>query len=480
MLKKVHEIREESLTEAFNASADLEIRHIRVCGSIELLLTYIDGLCSSVTAAEDVIRPLMSLEDCIDEGSAMERLEKSVVYAPSVKSCEKLSELVGDMLNGRIAIIFPKLGKALTFEVKSTEKRAVSEPKEEKVMKGGRDAFVETLRTNTALVRKRIKSEKLTVRPLKVGKQTNTDVAVIYIDGFTDINFVKEAEKRIGSIKNSDLISSATIVENISDHPNSPFPQVITTERPDKFALNLVEGRVGILVDGLPLGYLVPGTFTQFLKVPEDQASHYAIASILTALRYFCLALSLLTPAFYVAIVMYHQEMIPIRLMSSIIDAKISVPFPTAVEVLTMLISFELLQEAGLRLAAPVGQTVSIIGALIVGQSAVEAKVVSPVVVVAIALAGIAGYTIPDQDMASAVRIFRFVLVLMSITLGMFGLAIGVALIIWGLASMDSFGVAYLTPFAGSRGRYIKRAIFRISMRKKRDREPELTERRER
>ena len=213
--------------------------------------------------------------------------------------------------------------------------------------------------------------------------------------------------RRLNKIKTDGILTSADIEENISDDPRSPFPQLITTERPDKFCLNILEGRVGILADGLPIGYLAPGTFSQFFKVPEDRAGHFTSATVLTVLRYAALLITLLLPAFYVAVAMYHQEMLPTKLMQSIIRSKQSVPFPTAVEVLLMLISFELLQEAGLRLPDPIGETVSIIGALIVGQSAVEAKVVSPVVIIVVAIAGIAGYTMPNQDMGAALRLCR-------------------------------------------------------------------------
>jgi len=270
------------------------------------------------------------------------------------------------------------------------------------------------------------------------------------------------------------ILNAAELEENIVDTPQSLFPQVITTERPDKFCLNLLEGRVGIIADGLPIGFLVPGTVSQFVKVPEDHANHFIVASVLTILRYISIIITAIVPAFYVAVAMYHQEMLPMKLIQSIIDAKQSVPFPTATEVLMMLVAFELLQEAGLRLPNPVGQTVSIIGALIVGQSAVEAKVVSPVVVVVVALSGICGYTMPNQDFAAALRVCRFLLVITAIVAGMFGLVIGAAMIIHHLCSLESFGVAYMSPFAGSKGSHRMRALLRMPMSRKKEREPEL------
>lgn len=478
IVKSTERISAENIKNTLHSPDDLEVREIRLGGgNLTVSAVYIDGLCSGSVISEEIIRPMTSdsrFSGVLNDRAAIELMEKGGIYSATMRKRSDLDDVISDLLNGYCAVVFDSAGEAVCFEVKTSEKRSVSEPKEEKVMKGARDAFVEVLRTNTSLVRRRMKNPDLCIKQVIIGEKTNTSAAIVYIEGFTNANIVSEAERRLSAIKCEGVLSSAVLEENIADSPKSPFPQIINTERPDKFCINILEGRVGILIDGLPIGYLVPGTFTQFLKVPEDHADHYLIASTLTFLRYFCLILSLILPSFYVSIVMYHQEMIPIKLMQSIIDAKMSVPFPTAFEVLAMLIAFELLQEAGLRLPDPVGQTVSIIGALIVGQSAVEAKVVSPVVVVVIALAGISGYTIPNQDMAAAVRIFRFLLVLLSITFGMFGLAIGMALIIWSLAGLDSFGVPYLTPFAGSEGRHLFRALFRFPMKKKRDREPEL------
>jgi hypothetical protein len=284
----------------------------------------------------------------------------------------------------------------------------------------------------------------LKFRTVKVGDRSNTSVAVVYIDGFTRRELVNETEARLAAIRSDGLITASVIEASIADNPLSPFPQLIYTERADKFCLNLLEGRVGIIADGLPLGYLAPGTFDQFFKVPEDAANHFMIASVLTFLRYASLALTLILPAFYVAVAIYHHEMLPAKLMESVIQAKQSVPFPTAVEVTLMLIAFELLQEAGLRLPDPVGEVVSIIGALVVGQAAVEAKVVSPIVVIIIAVSGIAGSAMPSQDMASALRITRFIFALLAIVGGMFGIAVGVVLLVYPLCTLETFGEAYI------------------------------------
>lgn len=479
MLKPRDPVTSDALRSAFSDCYDFAERVIYIGGQMgkKATLMYIDGLTSGSDISEAVVRPLSDAARFPRElpvPAAIELITGGAVYNFSANRRSTLTETVSDMLNGFCAVVFDAEKCAVTFEVRSSEKRGVDAPKEEKVVKGAKDAFTETLKVNTTLVRRKLKNPNLKIRELAIGDKTDTAVTVIYIDGFTSETLVREAERRLAAIDAEGLLSSAVIEERIADCPSSPFPQLITTERPDKFCLNLLEGRVGILADSLPIGFLAPATFPQFMKAPEDHAYHYIISSFLTLLRYFSFILAVLAPAFYVAVAMYHQEMIPIELMQSMIDAKRSVPFPTAFEVTAMLIAFDLLQEAGVRLPSPIGQTVSIIGALIVGQSAVEAKVVSPVVVVVIALSGIAGYTMPNQDMAAAVRICRFLLVVLAVFSGMFGLAVGIGLTIYHLAGIESFGVAYMSPFAGSEGKHAARALLRFSMRKKRDAEPEI------
>ncbi len=462
----------------FAGCYDFETRTLHIGGDTKnpVTLCFIDGLVSGSDVAEQVIKPLTDPErfGSIRGAEAVSMALGGSVYVYTAKHREKLGEAAGDLLNGFCALIFDAERAAVTFEVKSQQRRGVEAPKEEKVVKGAKDAFVETMKINSTLVRRKLRNPHLKIKEFTLGKRAETSVTLVYIDGFTNPQIVEEAAKRVGRIDVEGALTSAAIEENIVDNYRSPFPQVISTERSDKFCMNILEGRVGLLVDGLPLGFLVPGTFSQFMKVPEDHSGHFIVASALTLLRYISVALTLLAPAFYVAVAMYHQEMIPTRLLQSMIEAHASVPFSTAVEVILMLLAFELLQEAGIRLPSPIGETVSIIGALIVGQSAVEASVVSPVVVVVIALAGIAGYTMPNQDMGSALRLCRFLLVLAAIALGMFGVAMGCALLVYHLSSLESYGVPYMSPFAGSEGQHLSRALLRRSMTVKRDREPEL------
>lgn len=453
----------EGIKEVFTDCDDFSTREITLGESgITVSIAYIDGIVSGRTISEDIIRPMtssMRIGEALTEEQAIQRLQLGAVYSSTVHVRDKMDDLASDITSGFCAVIFDGAGKAVTFEVKSSDRRSVGEPSGEKVLKGAKDAFVESLRINTSLVRQRIKNPDLKVKQSIVGRQSQTSVAVIYIEGLTNRDLVGQVEKRLSEIDIDDTLTTGALEGFLSDNEASPLPQLIYTERVDKFCLNITEGRVGIIVDGLPLCYVAPGTFSQFLKAPEDTSEHFIISSALTLLRYLCLLVTLFLPAFYVAITMYHQEMIPTQLMMAIIESKQNVPFSTPVEVIAMLIAFELLQEAAVRLPNPVGDAVGLIGALIVGQSAVEARVLSPLVVIVVGIAGIAGYTVTNLDLASSVRLGRFALVVMALLFGMYGIAVTAVIFVYHMASLSSLGVPYLSPFADADYKSISQAV---------------------
>ncbi len=446
-------------------------------GGIEATVCFLDGLVSGEAIAREVIKPATNetrFGGVSLQSRAIELFMSGVVYSSTAKLCTGLNETIEYMLAGFCAVVFDKAGAAVTFEVKSPVGRAVTEPKEEKVIKGAKDVFVEILKTNTMLVRRKIKSSSLKFKQVYIGEQAKTMAVIVYMEDYTDMDLVIEMEKRLAKPQTDIVLSASSIEEYLEDRPKTPFPQMLRTERPDRFCMNILEGRVGLIVDGLPMGYLAPGTFSQFYKVPEDIANHFVVASIMNVMRYIALVITVLLPAFYVAVAMYHQEMLPTRLLLSIINSRQAVPFPAALEIIAMLAAFELLQEAGLRMPSTIGTTVSILGALIVGQAAVDAKVVSPIVVIVIALAGIAGYTVPDQDMSAALRVFRFLFVLAAIVGGLYGLVLAGVLLICHMCSIESFGISYMEPFSGDKWRDKLRAFLRLPVRSTKHLKPEL------
>lgn len=459
------EISSAKLAQFFQNCEDYESRELYIGGNPDrkVTLCYIDGLVNGTQVGEGIIRALrvMDLSHKDTDQTIYDKLLHGGTYIATVNEVTSLTELATHLTAEKCALVFDSLEKAISFEVKSEEHRNITEPHNEKTVKGAKDAFVENIRINTMLVRRKLRTPNLKIERHLCGTRSRTIVDVVYIAGLTNREMIRSVVNRISKINIDGMITSGNLEEYIVDNPKTPFPQLMATERSDKFAMNLLEGRVGILVDGIPMGFLIPGTFGQFFKVPEDNSNHYLVSSALTVIRYMALVISLFLPALYVAISMYQQQMIPTQLMITIIESKENVPITTVLEVLGMIIAFELLQESGLRLPNPVGETIGIIGALIVGESAVSANVMSPIVVIVVALAGIAGYTMPNQDFAYAVRIVRFLLVICALIGGMFGLGVGMAVLIYHLCSLESFGVAYMTPFCNGTSSQVGDALFR-------------------
>ena len=449
----------ESIESVFDGCVDFAKREAALGGDTNKIVTlcYISGMVKMERASDYVLRPLAQ-DGALAVGNmagAMERILSGALYNLIVNKRTTMDEVVFDMINGNCILLFPGESAVLSFNTGTEEKRSISDPENEPPLKGPRDSFVESIRTNTSLLRRRVRTPELKIKELLVGRQTVTPVDIVWIDGLTNPELVEAVERRVADIDIDALISTGNLEEYICDELHTAFPMLSYTERPDRFSSGVVEGRVGILIDGLPLGYLAPGTISQFFKTPQDKSQGWMVASALTVLRYLCMLTTLFLPALYIAAVTFHPEMLPTKLALSIIAAKQDVPFTTIFEVLLMLVAFEIIQEAGLRLPSSIGQTVSILGGLVVGSAAVEARIVSPAVLIVVAAAGIAGYTMPSQDFAGALRIWRFVLAALASLAGMFGVAVGTAVLVCHLASLESFGTAYLTPFAANGGEQV-------------------------
>lgn len=434
-----------------------QTHYIHGCRDVPVSVVFIEGLVNVQILNDDILKPLTQ-EKALKEGNFSEIIEligHGTLYHASRKIQNSLEDTLDDILSGGAALVFDKEKKAVTFDIKGFEKRPITEPTTENVLKGAKDAFVEVLRINTSLVRRKIRTPDLRIKETTIGVQTKTTIAVIYIQGITNEKLVEEVFKRLGAIKTDGVITVGSIEEYIIDEKFTLFPQVMSTERSDKFSHNILDGRVGIIIDGLPVTYIVPATISMFYQAPEDYAQNFIISSFLRFLRYMGSVMTILLPAFYVAITSFHQEMIPTVLTASIIRSKTEVPFPTITSAFMMLVAFEVLLEAGLRLPRAIGQAISIIGALVVGQAAVQAKLISPVVVVIIAITGISGFVMPNQDYSNALRIIRLVFVVMSAFAGLYSLSLAFVALVYHLNTLESFGVPYFTPFVANEGREI-------------------------
>ena len=435
-----------ALTAQFEDAADFETRKV-LCGGQLLTVLFLDGLTSGRDIAEQVLRPLAQMTDEAREEVLYTRALQGGVWCASVKEPESTQQAAELLVNGFCVILFPKSGKALGCEVKTGEKRSPSPPETENTVKGAKDAFTETLRTNTSLVRRHLRTPGLRLSETVIGKRTLTKVTVCWIDRLTDPELPRRMQERLSSIDIDGALSPAAIEEYVTGSRRTAFPLLEYTERTDHFCQGLLDGQVGLLADGLPLGYLAPVGLGRLMRSPEDRATDFFSASMLRLLRYAALGVSLLLPALYAAMAMFHQQMLPTKLLLSIIESKQNVPFSTLLEVLGLLCAFELLQQAGLHLPQAVGTAVSIIGGLVVGTAAVDAKLVSPAALIVTASSGICGFTLPNRELSDAVRLWRFVLTVLAGLWGLFGVTVGLLLLLTELAGLESLGRSYLSPF---------------------------------
>lgn len=445
----------ERVKEVFQNCADFACRTIALGEQAEeISICYLIGMTKTERLNDYVLRPMLQHNrmDITPGKSWLEQLDQQILYAQDVQRRTTLDQVVLDLVEGSCALFLPGRRVVLTIPVSTEEKRSIGEPENEPALKGSRESFVETIRTNTAMIRRHMRSPALCIVEHVVGRQSLTPVDVLYLDGITDPEIVKTIRERLDKIDIDGIEAAGNLEEYLIDEARSPFPRLAYTQRPDRFCQSLLEGRVGILVDGIPLGWTAPGTIDQFFTTSQDRAYHWMVATALRLVRYFCAILSILLPGLYIALVTFHPEAIPAKLALSIVSAKQEVPFSTVFEVLILLLSFEVIQEAGLRLPGPIGATVSILGGLIVGNAAVQARIVSPAVLIVVAIAGISGYTQPSQDFANALRLWRFLLSVLASIGGLFGLAAGCAALIYHLATLESFGIPYVAPFTTGAG----------------------------
>ena len=403
---------------------------------------WLEGMVRTERLNDYVLRPLTRLAPRKGERPC-EAVCRGGVWCQRTQEQQSLSQAAEMLLSGACLLFLPD--GVVSCVVESEEKRAVSQPDNESEAKAAKDSFVESLTTNIALVRRRLRSPFLKVSRQIVGRQTHTPVALLWLDNICDPALPERAAALLERTEEEGVVTAAEIEAYLAAPRFSVFPRLLSTERPDRVCQSLLEGRVAVLAEGIPLGLIAPAEAGSFLRAPQDRSYHYLAAGALLVLRWLCVAVTLLLPGFYIAVAAFHAELIPTQLAVSIIASEQDVPFPVAVEVLGMLIAFEILQEAGLRLPQTIGQTVSIIGGLVVGQAAVEAKIVSPAVVIVVAVAGITGFTVPNQDFANALRLWRLGLGALASVLGIFGLTMGAAGLLLHLSALASLGVPYLS-----------------------------------
>lgn len=443
----------DSIKGEFSQISDITYKNIKLTNSIDCTIIFLNNYIDRQTFSEGLLRPLMHLEqketsfnpinlenicDCI----------KDNIFLPSIEEYDSIDIVLNSILSGKVALLVNGLSKALLIELRNLPKRSITESIIEPVIRGPRDGFTEDVETNITLIRRRLKTPKLKVIRTKIGKLSQTDTAVTYLDGIAEKSLVDDIINKLSKIEIDAILESGYIEEILQTNKFSVFSEFGYTERPDRLASSLLEGHVGIIVDNTPIVLIAPQTFFQSLQSSEDYYQNYWATLLLRFVRYVFLINALLLPSFYIAVLCFHQGMLPRNLLLTIIASRQGVPFPVLLEALLMEGFFEGLREAGIRLPSPAGQTVSIVGALVIGDAAVKAGIVSSSMVIIVSVTGISSFIIPRYNLALSIRVLRFGIMILSGTLGLYGLYMGVLIILIHLAKIESFGVPYLSPIA--------------------------------
>ena len=437
-------ITDENISHIFRDAADFMRRELR-CGEHILYAYAIDGLIASAYASDYVFKPITQHLEAPTMEELYKRALNGMIYNNVAKPCEDLDTVALLLVNGFCVVLFPAVG-ALAFEVRTPDKRNTSAPEVENTVKGAKDAFVETIRSNTSYVRRHLRSPDLRLYETQVGRRTLTNVCVVWLEGVTNPELVEKMKQRLQAIDIEGFLMPSSVEEYVTGSRTTAFPLLQYTERSDRFSQGILAGRVGLLVDGLPLGYLAPVDLMYLMESPEDLGRDFVGASAVRVLRYLALLASLLLPGIYIALAVFHQHLLPLPMLQSMIESKQAVPFSTTSEVLGLLIAFELLQESGIHLPQAIGQSVSVVGGIVVGSAAVEAGIISPMALIAVSVAGICGFVLPNRDLANALRVWRFIIAVLSCVGGLYGTLAGALILLIHLISLRSLGLSYLAP----------------------------------
>lgn len=458
----------KTLENEFGNSADLSIRKLNFSTNINVSIIHIEGIVDEQSMNENVIKPIIQLLKEIESANTTKDLADHIIQIISAASITIIldwSELLDRILAGCTVILINGCSKAIAVGTQKIQSRSITEPTTQTVIKGPKDSFTENISTNISLVRARIQNSKLRLERTKVGSVTKTDIGIMYIEGIADKNMVIEAVSRIKKIEIDGILDSNYIEEVVRDNRKTIFPLLQNSERPDTVVANLLEGRIVILIQGTPFVLILPVYFIQFFQSPEDYYENNIFSSFLRLIRIGSFFVNMYASAIYLALITHHHGLIPTTLMVSLMAQRERVPFPAIVELIIMELAFEVLREAGVRMPRAIGPAVSIVGALILGQAAVEAGFVSAAIVIIVATSAISSFTIPNTSIVNVARGLRFIIIFSSAFIGFYGILLISLCILLHICSLRSLGVHYFAPFAplrigGQRDGLIRFPIF--------------------
>ena len=405
-------------------------------------LIYTDGLADAVMIQDSIIRPL--LNEALEQYP--KALKKWVLESADRKELDNMEEAITNILAGNTLLFFEECGFAIQISSKKFPNRGIQSPEQEVSIRGPKDSFNESLRFSTALIRRRIRDTRLKVEQSQIGVRSKTDIAILYIEDLVQPELLEKVKEEIKQISIDGILDGGMLEQFLEKKVNSPFPQYQHTERPDKAASGLLEGRIAIVVDNSPGVLLLPVTLNVFFQASDDYYNRWEIASFARVLRYISAMIAVGLPGFYIAVADFHTEVLPTELVLSFARARENVPFPIVIEVIMMEIAFELLREAGIRLPGQLGGTIGIVGGLIVGQAAVDAGLVSTIVVIVVSLTAIASFSVPSESFRGAFRLLKFYFIAVCSIWGLYGYFLGWLMTAIHLSQIESYGIPYLAP----------------------------------
>ncbi len=461
---------------------DDTLRIRRICNTanpaLNCALLFFDGMINMQVVNEFIVKPISQSPYRADKDHIEELLKTKIIQTEQVETTAEIQKISQAMLYGDSILFVDGLKNAFIISSKGWEKRSVMEPPSEQVFRGPREGFTEAIMTNTSLLRRKVQNPDLKFKFLNLGTETHTKVCISYIENLAKPELIDEVEDRLRAIQLDSILDSNYIQEMIKDAPHSPFKTIYNSERPDTVAANLLEGRVAIMVDGSPSALTMPAFFIENFQASDDYYINYYFSTISRILRLIGFFITISAPAIYLALVTYHQEVIPTQLLLSLAAARQGVPFPTIIEELLLLIAFEVLREAGTRMPNNIGQALSIVGAVVLGQAAVEARFVSAPIVIIISITGITSLMIPR--MQGFIVFTRLSLIILASIIGIYGYLFGMSLILLHLVSIRSFGYYYVGGFASFTAERQKDIVVRAPWWKMRNRPDYLAQVRQR
>ncbi|TDQ36551.1 spore germination protein [Aureibacillus halotolerans] len=407
----------------------------------EVEMVYLQGLSDSEQVNKDVLKTLMAFQEEITEENIINRLNVT-----GLTTAASVDDAIHALFNGTTVLYIDGVPTMFLIHLIKQKSRSMEEPITEMVVRGPRVGFLESLQDNTTILRQRANDPRLVIEEMEVGTRNRKKIAIVYYQEIANPKIVERAKKRVEHIDIDDMADTGLLEQFVEDTWKSPFPQIQNTERPDRVIAALLDGKVSYLLDGSPFALIVPSTFHDFLKSPEDYYDRWLPGTLLRLLRYLSILLTIFLPALYIAFVSFHSGLLPSSLAFSIASARTDVPFPAFIEAMIMEVTIELLREAGLRLPRPIGQTLGLVGGVIIGQAAVEAKIVSPIMIIIVAITAIASFTIPKYELGVTFRMLRFMAMIMASIFGIFGIFLFIVMVSVHLMKLTSFGVHYFTP----------------------------------